>query len=94
MRWNGAGLSRVAIVDFDVHHGNGTQDILWDEPRTLFVSSQQMPLFPGSGAASERGASNNILNLPLPPGSDGAQMRSVYEARVFPALRAFAPTSS
>jgi acetoin utilization deacetylase AcuC-like enzyme len=85
------GLARVAIVDFDVHHGNGTQDILWDEPRTLFVSSQQMPLFPGSGAASERGASNNILNLPLPPGSDGAQMRSVYEARVFPALRAFDP---
>jgi acetoin utilization deacetylase AcuC-like enzyme len=85
------GLSRVAVVDFDVHHGNGTQDILWDEPRALFVSSHQMPLFPGSGAASERGASNNVLNLPLPPGSDGAHMRSVYEARVFPALRAFAP---
>jgi acetoin utilization deacetylase AcuC-like enzyme len=85
------GLSRVAVVDFDVHHGNGTQDILWDEPRTLFVSSHQMPLFPGTGAASERGGSNNILNLPLPPGSDGAHMRALYEARVFPALRAFAP---
>ncbi len=85
------GLSRVAIVDFDVHHGNGTQDILWDETRTLFVSSHQMPLFPGTGAASERGAANNILNLPLPPGSDGPYMRGVYEARVFPALRAFAP---
>jgi acetoin utilization deacetylase AcuC-like enzyme len=46
------GLSRVAVVDFDVHHGNGTQDILWDEPRALFVSSHQMPLFPGTGAAS------------------------------------------
>jgi len=85
------GLSRVAVVDFDVHHGNGTQDILWDEPRTLFVSSHQMPLFRGTGAAHERGASNNILNLPLPPGSDGDQMRAIYEARVFPALRAFEP---
>ena len=85
------GLSRVAVVDFDVHHGNGTQDILWDEPRAFFVSSHQMPLFPGTGAASERGGSNNILNIPLPPGSDGAHMRSLYETRVFPALRAFAP---
>jgi acetoin utilization deacetylase AcuC-like enzyme len=85
------GLTRVAVIDFDVHHGNGTQDILWDEPRTLFVSSHQMPLYPGTGAAAERGASNNILNLPLPPGSDGAHMRSIYASRVFPAVRAFAP---
>jgi acetoin utilization deacetylase AcuC-like enzyme len=85
------GLSRVAIVDFDVHHGNGTQDILWDEPRAFFASSHQMPLFPGTGAVSERGGSNNVLNIPLPPGSDGAHMRSLYEARVFPALRDFAP---
>jgi acetoin utilization deacetylase AcuC-like enzyme len=85
------GLSRVAVVDFDVHHGNGTQDILWDEPRAFFASSHQMPLFPGTGAASERGGSNNVLNIPLPPGSDGTHMRSHYEARVFPALRAFAP---
>jgi acetoin utilization deacetylase AcuC-like enzyme len=84
-------LSRVAIVDFDVHHGNGTQDILWDEARTLFVSSHQMPLFPGTGAASERGGANNILNLPLPPNSDGAHMRALYEGHVFPALRSFAP---
>jgi hypothetical protein len=69
------GLSRVAVVDFDVHHGNGTQDVLWDEPRALFISSHQMPLYPGSGAANERGGSNNVLNLPLAPATDGAAMR-------------------
>ena len=85
------GLDRVAVVDFDVHHGNGTQDILWDEPRALFISSHQMPLYPGSGAVHETGASDNILNLPLPPGSDGHAMRSRYDSHVFPRLRDFAP---
>lgn len=85
------GLSRVAVVDFDVHHGNGTQDVLWDEPRALFVSSHQMPLYPGSGAASERGASDNILNVPLAPGSGGGEMRAAYEGRVFPRLRDWQP---
>lgn len=72
------GLERVAVLDFDVHHGNGTQDLLWDEARALFVSSHQMPLYPGSGAASERGAHGQIVNLPLPPGSDGASARSQW----------------
>lgn len=85
------GLSRVAVVDFDVHHGNGTQDILWDEPRALFISSHQMPLYPGSGAVHEMGASDNVMNLPLPPGSDGQAMRSRYVSHVFPRLREFAP---
>ena len=85
------GLARVAIVDFDVHHGNGTQDLLWEEARVLFVSSHQMPLYPGSGAAQERGAHGQIVNLPLSPGSDGAAMRAVYESRVLPRLRDFAP---
>lgn len=85
------GLGRVAIVDFDVHHGNGTQDLLWDEGRCLFVSSHQMPLYPGSGAATERGAHGQILNVPLREGSGGAAMRAAYEALVFPALEAFAP---
>jgi acetoin utilization deacetylase AcuC-like enzyme len=85
------GLSRVAIVDFDVHHGNGTQDILWNEGRCLFVSSHQMPLYPGSGHPDEAGAHGQILNLPLRAGSDGAAMRAAYEAQVFPRLEAWQP---
>jgi acetoin utilization deacetylase AcuC-like enzyme len=85
------GLGRVAIVDFDVHHGNGTQDLMWDEARCLFVSSHQMPLYPGSGAVHERGAHDNIINLPLRPMSSGGDMRRVYEGEVIPALRDFAP---
>lgn len=85
------GLSRVAVVDFDVHHGNGTQDVLWDEPRALFISSHQMPLYPGSGAANERGGSNNVLNLPLAPATDGAAMRRAYETQGFARLRDWAP---
>ncbi len=85
------GLSRVAVVDFDVHHGNGTQDLLWDEARALVITSQQMPLWPGTGEPTERGAHGNILNLPLPPASTGTEMRAVYESRVFPRLREFDP---
>ena len=85
------GLARVAVVDFDVHHGNGTQDLLWDEGRCLFVSSHQMPLYPGTGAADERGAHGQIVNIPLAAGSGGAQMRAVYEAVAFPPLVEFAP---
>jgi acetoin utilization deacetylase AcuC-like enzyme len=85
------GLNRVAVVDFDVHHGNGTQDLLWNEPRALFISSHQMPLWPGTGAADERGAQDNVVNIPLNPGTDGAAFRAVYEAQVFPRLRAFRP---
>lgn len=85
------GLSRVAVVDFDVHHGNGTQDLLWDEPRALLITSQQMPLWPGSGRPDETGAFDNVLNIPLAPDSDGAVMRAAYESQVFPRLRAFKP---
>ncbi len=85
------GLERVAIIDFDVHHGNGTQDVMWDESRALFISSHQMPLYPGTGAASEQGASRNVLNVPLPPGSDGATMRRIYEDTIFPRLRVWNP---
>jgi len=73
------GLARVAVLDFDVHHGNGTQDCLWDEGRAMFVSSHQMPLYPGTGHASERGAHGQIMNLPLPPGSGGREMRVLWE---------------
>ncbi|CUH78058.1 histone deacetylase family protein [Tropicibacter naphthalenivorans] len=84
------GLSRVAVVDFDVHHGNGTQDLLWDEPRTLFIGSHQMPLWPGTGTADERGAHDNIQNIPLDPGSTGTEMRAAWEPAIA-RLAAFNP---
>ena len=85
------GLGRVAVVDFDVHHGNGTQDLLWHEPRAFLATSQQMPLWPGTGAPEEKGAFDQIHNLPLPPGSSGSEMRALYSAQVFPLIDAFAP---
>ena len=85
------GLGRVALVDFDVHHGNGSQDLLWEEGRCFFASSQQMPLFPGSGRVDEVGAQGQILNVPLRGGSDGAAMRAAYERLVLPALADWKP---
>lgn len=85
------GLKRVAVVDFDVHHGNGTQDLLWDEKRALVITSQQMPLWPGSGRPDETGAYETVLNIPLAPGTGGAEMRAAYETQAFPRLRAFKP---
>jgi len=72
------GLTRVAVLDFDVHHCNGTQDLLWDEGRAMVVSSHQMPFYPGTGAASERGANGQIVNLPLRAGSGGDAMRAAW----------------
>ena len=85
------GLSRVAVVDFDVHHGNGTQDLLWDEERALFVGSHQMPLWPGTGGREETGAHGNVINQPLDPGTTGISFRRAWEANGLPALDAFAP---
>ena len=85
------GLKRVAVIDFDVHHGNGTQEILWDESRCLTFTSQQIPLWPGTGTEEEQGHYNNIVNIPLPPGSTGELMRQKYEALVFPVLQKFEP---
>lgn len=82
------GLSRVAIVDFDVHHGNGTEDIFRDDARVFFCSSFQHPFYPNTGADTR---SENILNLPLPRDTDGAALRNVVEERCFPALEAFQP---
>src|SRR5690606_35392722 len=84
------GLDRVAIMDFDVHHGNGTQDIFWDDARVMFVATHQMPLYPGTGAASETGA-GNIVNVPLALMTGGAEMREAFENRVLPALRIHEP---
>lgn len=82
------GLQRVAIVDFDVHHGNGTEDIFRDEPRVLFCSSFQHPYYPFSGADT---SSAHILNLPLPAGTDGAGFQHAVAATWLPALDAFRP---
>jgi acetoin utilization deacetylase AcuC-like enzyme len=84
------GVERIAIVDFDVHHGNGTQDIFWNDRNTFYGSSHQSPLYPGSGEASETGV-GNIFNAPLAPYSAGPEMREAYEERILPALRAFRP---
>ena len=84
-------LKKVAVIDFDVHHGNGTQEILWEESRCLTFTSQQIPLWPGTGTEEEQGHYNNIVNIPLPPGSTGELMRQKYEALVFPVLRKFEP---
>ncbi len=85
------GLSRVAIVDFDVHHGNGTQDLVWDDERIFFISSHQMPLYPGSGHPHESGAHGQVLNVPLDPNTNGTEFRRLYERIVFPALEDFKP---
>jgi acetoin utilization deacetylase AcuC-like enzyme len=84
------GAERVAIVDFDVHHGNGTQDIFFSDASVFYASSHQMPLYPGTGAQSETGA-GNIVNAPLTPGSDGAEMRAAYDEVILPALSDFSP---
>ena len=84
------GLERVAILDFDVHHGNGSQDIFAADPRVLYISSHQSPLYPGTGAAGEHGV-GNIVNAPLPPDAGGAALRAAWRDRLLPAARAFAP---
>ena len=84
------GAERVAIVDWDVHHGNGTQDIFWDDPSVLYCSTHQMPLFPGTGAKDETGA-GNIVNAPLAPGTDGDVFRDAFLTRISPALDRFQP---
>ena len=84
------GIERVAIVDFDVHHGNGTQDIFWNDPRVLYASTHQWPLYPGTGRPEETGA-GNIVNVPLPRGAAGAEFRAAFNGIILPRLRAFAP---
>jgi acetoin utilization deacetylase AcuC-like enzyme len=85
------GISRAAIVDFDVHHGNGTQDIFWSDASVMYCSTHQMPLFPGTGATSERGEHDTIVNAPLAPEDGGLQFRAAFENRILPRLAKFAP---
>ena len=85
------GLARVAVVDFDVHHGNGTQAAFWNDPGVMYISAHQLPLYPGSGTKGETGIAGNIVNMPLPPGAGGVALRGAWRERAVPALRAFAP---
>ncbi|MDX2157203.1 MAG: histone deacetylase family protein [Hyphomicrobiaceae bacterium] len=84
------GAERVAVVDFDVHHGNGTQDIFWSDKDLFFASTHQMPLYPGTGGLSETGV-GNICNAPLRPGDGGEPFREAFESRILPAVRNFGP---
>lgn len=84
------GAERVAIVDFDVHHGNGTEDIFKNDPTVFYASSHQMPLYPGTGSPSFTGV-GNICNAALTAGSGGEEMREAYTGRILPALEAFRP---
>ena len=84
------GVARVAVVDFDVHHGNGTQAAFEPHPDLLYVSSHQSPLYPGTGGAGERGA-GNVFNAPLPPGAGSAEFRAAFTERLLPSLDAFRP---
>jgi acetoin utilization deacetylase AcuC-like enzyme len=85
------GIGRVAVVDFDVHHGNGTQEIFWSDPTVMYCSTHQMPLYPGSGAPSERGVHDTIVNAPLRAGDGGKEFRAAFETVILPRLAVFAP---
>jgi acetoin utilization deacetylase AcuC-like enzyme len=85
------GVGRAAIVDFDVHHGNGTQEIFWADPTVMYCSTHQMPLFPGTGAKSERGEHDTIVNAPLAAEDGGAKFRAAFENLILPQLRKFNP---
>jgi acetoin utilization deacetylase AcuC-like enzyme len=84
------GVDRVAIIDWDVHHGNGTQDIFWDDPTVLYCSTHQMPLFPGTGAQGETGA-GNIFNAPLNPGDGSNEFREAFRSRILSQVNGFKP---
>jgi len=85
------GLGRVAVVDFDVHHGNGTQEIFWSDPTLMYCSTHEMPLYPGTGAVAETGKHDNIVNAPLRAGDGGDKFRAAMEQRILPRLLAFGP---
>jgi acetoin utilization deacetylase AcuC-like enzyme len=85
------GAGRVAIVDFDVHHGNGTQDIFWADPTVLYCSTHEMPLYPGTGATSERGEHDTIVNAPLRAGDGGERFKEAFESVILPRLTSFSP---
>ena len=85
------GAERVAIMDFDVHHGNGTQDIFWDDETVMYASTHQMPLYPGTGALGERGTHDQIVNAPLRAGDGGEAFRDAMRTVILPRIDAFRP---
>ena len=85
------GLRRVAVVDFDVHHGNGTQAMFWNDPELFYGSIHQMPLYPGTGRAEERGVAGNIVNVPLAPMAGSREFRRAWGETLLPKLDEFAP---
>jgi acetoin utilization deacetylase AcuC-like enzyme len=85
------GAERAAIVDFDVHHGNGSQDIFWADKSVMYCSTHEMPLYPGTGSTSERGDFNTIVNAPLRAGDGGDQFRDAFDTVILPRLREFKP---
>jgi acetoin utilization deacetylase AcuC-like enzyme len=85
------GITRAAIVDFDVHHGNGSQEIFWADKTVMYCSTHQMPLFPGTGAVGESGEHNTVVNAPLRPGDGAEAFRDAFESRILPRLRDFRP---
>jgi acetoin utilization deacetylase AcuC-like enzyme len=85
------GLQKVAVLDFDVHHGNGTEEVAWDDPDFFFASTHQWPHYPGSGAAGDRGGSENIHNIPLEENCGSARFRQAWQEQIFPRLLAFSP---
>jgi acetoin utilization deacetylase AcuC-like enzyme len=85
------GIARVAIVDFDVHHGNGSQEIFWADKTVMYSSTHQMPLYPGTGAVIEAGEFDTVVNAPLRPGDGGDAFRAAFESRLLPRLLDFAP---
>ncbi len=85
------GAERAAVVDFDVHHGNGSQDIFWSDRSVMYCSTHQMPLYPGTGAVNERGEHNTVVNAPLRPGDGGAEFRAAFDSVILPRLKDFKP---
>ncbi len=88
---NRYGAERAAVVDFDVHHGNGSQDIFWADRTTMYCSTHEMPLYPGTGAVGERGEHDTIVNAPLSAGDGGDAFREAFETVILPRLREFKP---
>ena len=85
------GMARAAIVDFDVHHGNGSQEIFWADKTVMYCSTHQMPLYPGTGAVGETGEYDTVVNAPLRPGDGGEAFRAAFEDRILPRLLDFRP---